>query len=359
MKKRFAIAAAAVVLSSLLAGCKGSTGTAAPSEKAAAQGEQTVAQGEEKEAEEVTTPDKVLKFTDQNSEESPAGMWEQKFADLVKEYTKGHIQVDLYFNNTLCGYDIQPLQAGICDFIQYVPSSAGDLDSRLGAFDAPYIYRDAEHRMAVFDPFHSEPLRVINEALEDDGVMLLSSFNSGYRQITCNFPTRTLDEINGAKIRVVPSDLYQQLFNAFGAAATPMAFSEVPTALITNVIDGQENPYSVIVTSALYEVQKYCMETNHIPTNHGLWMNLNTYNSLTPDQQQAVKQAAYDASVYMDQYILEKVDEYKQICADNGMEIFDESNGLDIEGFKDAAETVYDHFAEDWGEMPDLIRSVQ
>ena len=207
----------------------------------------------------------------------------------------------------------QPLQAGICDFIQYVPSSAGDLDSRLGAFDAPYIYRDADHRLAVFDPFNSEPLKVINEALKDDGVMLLSSFNSGYRQITCNFPIRNLSDMKGAKIRVVPSDLYQQLFTAFGAAATPMAFSEVPTALITNVIDGQENPYSVIVSSALYEVQKYCMETNHLPTNHGLWMNRNTYESLTPEQQEAVLKAAYDASAYMDKYILDKVEEYKKI----------------------------------------------
>ena len=92
--------------------------------------------------EETNKPDKVLKFTDQNSEDSPTGIWEHKFAELVKKYTKGHIQVKLYFNNTLCGYDMQPLQAGIVDFIQYVPSSASDLDPRLGAFDAPYIYRN-------------------------------------------------------------------------------------------------------------------------------------------------------------------------------------------------------------------------
>lgn len=353
MKRGLALTLTAAMLGSLLAGCGSGGGGSAPATA------QTAAAEAAGEVEEVSTPDKILKFTDQNSEDSPAGMWEQKFADLVKEYTKGHIQVDLYFNNTLCGYDIQPLQAGICDFIQYVPSSAGDLDSRLGAFDAPYIYRDSDHRLAVFDPFNSEPLKVINEALKDDGVMLLSSFNSGYRQITCNFPIKNLSDMKGAKIRVVPSDLYQQLFAAFGAAATPMAFSEVATALITNVIDGQENPYSVIVTNALYEVQKYCMETNHLPTNHGLWMNRNTYEGLTPDQQQAVLQAAYDASAYMDKYILEKVEEYKKICEDNGMEIIDESSGLDMAAFKEAAESVYDYFGDDWGEMPDLIRAVK
>ena len=337
----------------LLSGCGSGADNAAPNAAANSANSAGGAEGQ------AAVPEKILKFTDQNSEDSPAGMWEQQFADLVKEYTNGQIQVDLYFNNTLCGYDIQPLQAGICDFIQYVPSSAGDLDSRLGAFDAPYIYRDADHRLAVFDPFNSEPLRVINEALEDDGVILLSGFNSGYRQITCNFPIQTLNDMSGAKIRVVPSDLYQQLFSSFGAAATPMAFSEVATALITNVIDGQENPYSVIVTNALYEVQKYCMETNHLPTNHGLWMNKNTYDNLTPEQQDAVKRAAYDASANMDQYILEKVEEYKQICEDSGMEIIDADSGLDMPAFQAAAESVYDYFAEDWGDMPDLIRAVE
>lgn len=350
MKRGLALVIITAMLGTLSSGCGGGG-------KQSAAG--TAAQPVAGEAAEITIPDKVLKFTDQNSEDSPAGMWEQKFADLVKEYTKGQIQVELYFNNTLCGYDIQPLQAGICDFIQYVPSSAGDLDSRLGAFDAPYIYRDPEHRLAVFDPFHSEPLKVINEALEEDGVMLLSSFNSGYRQITCNFPIKSPADMRGAKIRVVPSDLYQQLFTAFGAAATPMAFSEVATALITNVIDGQENPYSVIVTNALYEVQKYGMETDHLPTNHGLWMNRNTYESLTGEQQEAVLRAAYDASAYMDRYILEKVEEYRRICEENGMEIIDGSNGLDLNAFKNAAESVYDYFAEDWGDMPALIRAVE
>lgn len=307
----------------------------------------------------VEKPDRVLKFTDQNSEDSPTGMWEHKFADLVKKYTKGHIQVKLYFNNTLCGYDMQPLQAGIVDFIQYVPSSASDLDSRLGAFDAPYLYRDPDHRLATFNPFTSKPLKIINESLKDDNVMLLSSFCSGYRQITCNFPIHDLKEIQGAKIRVVAADVYQVLFSSFGAAATPMAFSEVSTALVTHVIDGQENPYSVIATNAFYEIQKYLMETNHLPTNHGLWMNRKTFDSLPPEHQKAVMQAAYDASAYMDHYILNKNEEYKKQCADNGMQILTKDNGLKLDEFEKAAKEVYVQFKDKWKEMPDTIRSVK
>lgn len=303
---------------------------------------------------------RVLKFTDQNSASSVAGEWEQLFADKVYEYSNGELEVQCYFDNTLCGYDMQPLQAGIVDFIQYVPSSAGDLDPRLGAFDAPYIYRDGAHQEAVFNPFTSEPLRVINEALEDDHVMLITAYNAGDRQITCNFPIYSLDDMKGAKIRVVASDLYQALFaDAFGCAATPMAFSEVATALITNVIDGQENPYTTIAQSALYEVQAYCSETAHLPTNLGMWMNRETYESLTEDQQQAVLQAAVDATHEMNLKTIEMNEKYKQMCIDGGMTVITEEDGLDLASFQEAAEKVYDYFADDWGDMVELIQNVE
>ena len=303
---------------------------------------------------------RVLKFTDQNSASSTAGEWEQLFADKVYEYSNGELEVQCYFDNTLCGYDMQPLQAGIVDFIQYVPSSAGDLDPRLGAFDAPYIYRDAAHQEAVFNPFTSEPLRVLNEALEDDHVMLITACNAGDRHITCNFPIYSLDDMKGAKIRVVASDLYQALFaNAFGCAATPMAFSEVATALITNVIDGQENPYATIAQSALYEVQDYCSETAHLPTNLGMWMNRETYESLTEDQQQAVLQAAVDATHEMNLKTIEMNEEYKQMCIDGGMTVITEEDGLDLASFQEAAQKVYDYFADDWGDMVELIQNVE
>lgn len=353
-KKLLAALLAMGIVASALTGCGGNP-SSSPNSNPTTSG---VSSGSA-DVQPVDTPDRVLKFTDQNTAVSTAGQWEQLFADKVKEYTKGHIEVQCYFDNTLCGYDIQPLQAGIADFLQYVPSSAGDLDPRLGAFDAPYIYRDAAHQEAVFNPFTSEPLKVINEALESDGVMLLTAFNNGDRQLTCNFPIYSLSDMKGAKIRVVASDLYQQLFTAFGAAATPMAFTEVATALITNVIDGQENPYSTIENSALYEIQKYGMETSHLPTNLGLWVNRNTFDSLTPDQQTAVMQAAVDATHEMNEFVVQKTEEYKQHCVDGGMTIITEEDGLKIDEFEEAAQKVYDYFADDWGDMVDLIRDTQ
>ena len=300
----------------------------------------------------------TLKFSDQNAEGTPVIVWAEKFAELLSEKTDGTLTVEIYPNASLAAYDMEPLQSGICDFTQYVPSSATDLDPRLGAFDAPYLFEDDAHRQATFN-YNSEPMKTINESLKDSNVILLGSFCSGYRQTTCNFPIYTLDDMKGAKIRVVPSELYLALFEAFGAAATPMNFSDVSTALITNVIDGQENPLSVICTNALYEIQDYLMMTNHMPTNHGLWMNYTTYSKLSERQQQACWDAALEASLWMDEQIAQDEAEYLQLCIDNGVTVIDETNGLDIEAFKAAGMTMYDVFAEDWGDMVDLIQAVE
>ena len=300
----------------------------------------------------------TLKFSDQNSEGTPVITWAHKFAELLSEKTDGTLTVEIYPNCSLAAYDMEVVQSGICDFTQYVPSSASDLDSRLGAFDAPYLFENDAHRQAAFD-YNSEPMRAINESLKDDNVILLSAFCSGYREVTCNFPIYDLKDMKGAKIRVVPSQLYLKLFEAFGAAATPMNFSEVSTALITNVIDGQENPLSVICTAALYEIQDYLIMTNHMPTNHGLWMNLDTYNKLSERQQQACWEAAREASLWMDDQITVANADYLQLCVDNGMTVIDETSGLNIEAFKTAAMSMYDIFADDWGDMVDMIRNVE
>lgn len=337
MKKRMSWLLICALLITMLAGCGGQTGSATPGTD------------EEKSF--------TLKFSDQNAEDTSTNIWAKKFAELVFEKTDGTVTVEIYPNASLSAYDIEPLQSGICDFLQYVPSSASDLDPRLGAFDAPYIYENDAHRQATFK-YDSPPMLAINESLKDSGAIFLGAFCSGYRQITCNYPIANLQDMSGAKIRVVPSDLYISLFDAFGAASTPMNFTEVSTALITNVIDGQENPLSVIVQNSLYEIQKYLIMTNHMPTNHGLWMNYNTYQKLSQRQQQACWEAAYEASVWMDAYIIEAEAGYKQLCLDNGMVIIDEDSGLDTEAFRQAAMSMFDLYETQWGDMVELIQTV-
>ena len=99
-------------------------------------------------------------------------------------------------------------------------------------------------------------------------------FDIGFRQVTSSTrPITTADSFKGFKLRIPPSELGVSMFKALGAAPVTMNFAEVYTALQTHVVDGQENPLSIVDTAKLYEVQKYVSETNHMWD--GYWMLCN------------------------------------------------------------------------------------
>lgn len=109
-------------------------------------------------------------------------------------------------------------------------------------------------------------------------------WDNGYRQITSSTRAiRTPDDLKGFKIRVPVSPLWTSMFEAFGAAPASINFSEVYSALQTKIVEGQENPLSLIVIAKLYEVQKYVSLTDHMWD--GFWMlaNRRSHDSLPPE----------------------------------------------------------------------------
>ena len=88
------------------------------------------------------------------------------------------------------------------------------------------------------------------------------------------------------------NNIFLDTFQNLGANATPMAFGEVFSALETNAIDAQENPYVTIDTSKFYEVQKYITETNHAYTPFLFLFSKPIFDSYTPEEQTALRECA-------------------------------------------------------------------
>jgi tripartite ATP-independent transporter DctP family solute receptor len=115
-------------------------------------------------------------------------------------------------------------------------------------------------------------------------------WENGMRQITSSAkPIRTSADLAGFKIRTPPGELWVDLFKSLGAAPAPLNFNEVYTALQTRVFDGQENPYAIIDTARLYEVQKYLSVTNHMWSAYHFLGNQEAWNALPHDVQAVVE----------------------------------------------------------------------
>jgi tripartite ATP-independent transporter DctP family solute receptor len=119
----------------------------------------------------------------------------------------------------------------------------------------------------------------------------------GFRQITTNKPVEKAADIAGLKLRVPGAPALVSLFTALGASPVSMQFGEVYTSLQTKIVDGQENPLSVIDAGKFYEVQKYCALTNHVWDGYWICANPNSWNRLPNDIKTVVAKSFNDVAL--------------------------------------------------------------
>ena len=117
------------------------------------------------------------------------------------------------------------------------------------ALDTPYLYRDVDHLMKTVD-VDSPVMKKLNEGLiKSAGVRVLYAYYFGTRQLTANKGVTQPSELAGMKIRAIPFPIYMSTVEGLGAVPVPVDWSEVPTALATGVVNGQENPVNVVLSS--------------------------------------------------------------------------------------------------------------
>ncbi|MEZ5739782.1 MAG: TRAP transporter substrate-binding protein [Burkholderiaceae bacterium] len=156
---------------------------------------------------------------------------------------KAEVQV---FGSSQLGKDkemLQKLKLGQITFS--LPSSImSSVADEFGVFEMPYIIKSREHMMAVQKSIGES---VFNKAAKAKGYRILTYFENGFRHITNNTrPINKPEDLAGIKLRTPNGEWRVKMFQSYGANPTPMAFSDVFTALKTGVIDGQENPYAQI-----------------------------------------------------------------------------------------------------------------
>src|SRR5439155_23819269 len=121
----------------------------------------------------------------------------------------------------------------------------------------------------------------------------LGYWDLGFRNVTnSKRPIGKPEDLDGLKIRVIPNPVFLDTFKAFKANPVPMPFAELYGALESKAVDGQENPFSVILSNKFYEVQKYVSATNHVYAANIVLVSKKFWDKLTPAEQKMMKDAA-------------------------------------------------------------------
>ena len=202
------------------------------------------------------------------------------------------------------------LQNGAFDIGILNCGSWGDYTSAFAGLNMPYLYLNYDEAYAVLDSEVGQSW--LQKAQEDTTTIPLAFFDIGFRELTCNNEVHTPDDLKGVKIRVMPDPIQTATWEALGCAVTPVAYSELYTALQQGAFDAQENPLEQIYNNKLHEVQDHVYLTQHIYTPYIVFMNLDVWNSLNEQTQQLI-QECMDESV---QYNRETCDTNNQACID-------------------------------------------
>lgn len=279
-----------------------------------------------------------------------------KFKEEVEKKSFGRIEVKIYPNEQL-GKEmdmITGILSGSVDLL-ITAESLENWSLPLAIFCAtPYAIRDSEHlRKVAGGPIGKE----IEKHIEDvAGLKPIAWFERGARNLTTNVPITHPNDLNNLIIRVPNVSLFVSTWSALGAKPTPMAFSEIFTALQQSTIHGQENPFSHIRNAGLYEVQKYVNLTEHVKGWAYVVLGKKQFDKLPKELQEVVLEAAemmqeYEHSLFLEQEELDR--EYLQA---KGMQFVE----VDKEAFQSiATKAVERNFNAQQKEMYKRIQAIK
>ena len=248
-----------------------------------------------------TAPDRIIRFGYLNNPDHPVGMGVNKFAEIVAAKSGGKMQVKPFPANQLGTEQQQTsaLQGGVQEMQAPATTSLVGIVKDFGVIDFPFTVGNHAQAFALVDG----PLgKALLEKLPEKGLVGIGYWDLGFRNVTnSKRPIAKPEDLEGLKLRVIPNPVFLDTFNAFKANPVPMSFSELYTALETKTVDGQENPYSVILSNKFFEVQKYLSATNHVYGTNIILVSRKFWDKLSPAEQKILQDAAVEARDYQRQ----------------------------------------------------------
>jgi TRAP-type transport system periplasmic protein len=279
---------------------------------------------------------------------------------LLREAFGGSLGPDLEFKShhggTLFkqGTEAVAIQRGNLDMANIAPF---DIINQVPAFNVltiPYVIRDIAHLRRLWA---SDVGAELNKLIEEKmGLKILANPYIGTRHLSLKPKKKIMKpaDLAGIKLRMPPGESWQFVGTALGANPTPLAFTEVYTALQTGAIDAQDNALPANKNMKFYEVTSQIILTSHFVAANHFVIGLKKWNSLTPDQQRRVQAAALKAEAAITNMASKEESELIAFFKKEGLDVYEP----DLTAFRNHVLDTYgkSKFAKDW--PPGMIERI-
>jgi TRAP-type transport system periplasmic protein len=237
----------------------------------------------------------TLKMNISISQNSHYGVAVDAFAREIDARTGGRFKVQNFYSGALGAEreSIEALQVGTLDLTMTSTGPVPNFVPEVSILDIPFLMRDYAHARSVLDgPIGQDMLN----KFPAKGIQALAWGENGFRHMTnSKRPVNAPDDLKGLKMRTMENPVHIQAYKQFGIIPTPMAFTEVFTALQQGTVDGQENPLSVISAAKFEQVQKFMTLTGHVYSPALILMSKAQWDKLSATDKSAFMAAAKEA----------------------------------------------------------------
>jgi len=242
--------------------------------------------------------ERTIRWGHLNNTDHPVSFGVQKFGEILLSKSGGKLKVREFASSQL-GNELQQqsaLRGGTQEMLSASTTSLATVVPEFGLLDFPFIVSTTDQAEALARGSFG---KAMIETLPQRGLIGLGYWGLGFRNVTNSTRAVTkVEDFSGLKLRVIPNPVYLETFSAFKANPIPMAFGELYSALETRTVDGQENPYTVILSNKFYEVQKYLSATNHTYTQNIILVSKIFWDKLSPTEQKIMREAYEESRDY-------------------------------------------------------------
>src|SRR4051795_3483613 len=242
--------------------------------------------------------ERTIRWGHLNNTDHPVSFGVQKFAEILAAKSGSKLKVREFPASQL-GNEMQmqsALRGGTQEMLSASTTSLASVVKEFGLLDFPFaVSTTAQAEALVAGPFGQAMIGVLPEK----DLIGLGYWGLGFRNATNSSRSiAKVEDFAGLKLRVIPNPVYLETFKALKANPVPMAFGELYTALENKTVDGQENPYSVILSNKFYEVQKYVSATNHTFTQNVIIVSKKFWDGLSPEEQKMLRDSFAETREY-------------------------------------------------------------
>lgn len=292
----------------------------------------------------LTDGKRIIRISHAQSETHPEHLGLLAFKEYVEERLGDKYEVQIFPNEILGSAQkaIELTQTGAIDFVVAGTANLETFADVYEIFSMPYLFDSEDVYKTVMED--SDYMEQVYESTDEAGFRVVTWYNAGTRNFYAKTPIRTPEDLKGKKIRVQQSPASVSMVNSFGAAAAPMGFGEVYTAIQQGVIDGAENNELALTNNKHGEVAKYYSYNKHQMVPDMLVANLKFLEGLSSEEYQVFKDAAaLSTEVEMKEWD-KSIEEAKKIASeDMGVEFID----VDVDAFKEKVLPLHEKMLND------------